>query len=376
MQYEVYDLINNRSRRRRQRRTAAIIVTIIIVAALALGAMFLLNRCAKDDEAGASTDGGGTLSSGAADWDTGDGAEVEVEEGGAEASASGKDDEADGKPSDDEAEEAEAVGGPGEYAGIWYYEDELAARYRSFATLHPDIPLADVVWMVYVDLDKEPYTQPQQVENPNDILLLVNKHFVLPESYQPADLVGVGDGRASMRSEPAAALKKMIDDAYTQGLTIWGQSGFRTYSLQVQLYNDYSARDGQAAADTYSARPGHSEHQTGLTMDLNSITDAFGDTAEGKWVAEHCYEYGFIVRYTKENTDVTLYKPEPWHLRYIGPEAAQEMHDLGIESFEEYWVKYVAHTPPAGETASASEGADSDENASADGTGASRGAVG
>jgi D-alanyl-D-alanine carboxypeptidase len=226
----------------------------------------------------------------------------------------------------------------------WYYEDRLTVRYEAFAATHPELPEDDIIWMVGVDLDKEPYTQPQEVVDPNDGLVIVSKHFCLPAEYVPTDLVEIGN--TQMRTEAAAALTAMITDAYENNLVLWAQSGFRTYGLQVQLYNDYSARDGAAAADTYSARPGFSEHQTGLTMDLNTITDAFGNTREGKWVAEHAHEYGFIVRYTEENAAVTLYKYEPWHIRYIGVEAAQTMYDQGIASFEEYWVKYVKHTSP------------------------------
>ncbi|MDR1816140.1 MAG: M15 family metallopeptidase [Clostridiales Family XIII bacterium] len=220
-----------------------------------------------------------------------------------------------------------------------YYDPALAARYDAFAQARPDLTEDEVWWMVGCDLDKAPYTDTQAVPDPNSELLLVNKHYYLPDDYVPADLVTIG--ATQLRQEAAEHLQAMIDAAAAEGLNLWAQSGYRGYGVQVSLYNQYSAADGAEAADTYSARPGYSEHQTGLTCDMNTITDAFGDTAEGRWVAAHAHEYGYIVRYTPENSDVTLYKYEPWHLRYIGTEAAARMHDEGIASFEEYWVKYV-----------------------------------
>jgi D-alanyl-D-alanine carboxypeptidase len=226
----------------------------------------------------------------------------------------------------------------------YYYDSVREDRYIAFAANHPEIGLDDVYWMVDCDLDIPPYEDTHELPDPNDLLLMVNKHFYLPDGFAPGDLVNVGN--TMMRAEAGGAMQEMIDAAAAEGLNIWSQSGYRSYGVQVSLYSDYSARDGEAAADTYSARPGYSEHQTGLTTDLNTITDAFGDTPEGKWVAENCWQYGYIVRYTKENTDVTLYKPEPWHMRYIGRDAAGIMHEEGILSLEEYWVKYVLYQPP------------------------------
>jgi D-alanyl-D-alanine carboxypeptidase len=143
-----------------------------------------------------------------------------------------------------------------------------------------------------------------------------------------------------MRKEAGEALQEMISAAASGGNKLWSQSGYRGYSLQSRLYSDYVATKGLEAAEKSSARPGHSEHQTGLTTDLNTINEAFGDTDEGRWVAENCYKYGFIIRYTMDNLDVTLFKYEPWHIRYIGKDAATEMKKQGISSFEEYWVKY------------------------------------
>ncbi len=159
-----------------------------------------------------------------------------------------------------------------------------------------------------------------------DGILLANKTYSLPESYNPGGLL----------PECTDAFARMQRDAAAQGLNIYISSGFRSYSSQRSIYNRYVSRDGRALADTYSARPGHSEHQTGLSIDLNTITQSFGNTAEGRWVAAHCHEYGFILRYPKGKTHVTGYCFEPWHLRYVGVEAATKIVSSGL-CLEEYY---------------------------------------
>ena len=131
-----------------------------------------------------------------------------------------------------------------------------------------------------------------------------------------------------------AAFDEMAADAAAQGLNLYISSAFRSYEYQDGLYNRYVAQDGQELADTYSARPGHSEHQTGLAFDLNTIDDSFANTAEGQWVAEHAHEYGFIVRYPADKVAITGYQYEPWHIRYLGDEAAA-VYESGL-CLEEY----------------------------------------
>ena len=124
--------------------------------------------------------------------------------------------------------------------------------------------------------------------------------------------------------------------ALEDGIELKVVSGFRSYDIQNGLYNRYVARDGKAAADTYSARPGHSEHQTGLAADLNSVDNNFGDTKEGKWLNDNCYKYGFILRYPKGKEEYTGYMYESWHFRYVG-DIAKELYNNGSWlSLEEY----------------------------------------
>ncbi len=159
-----------------------------------------------------------------------------------------------------------------------------------------------------------------------DGVLIANKTYPLPESYNPGGLLP--------ECEEAFAL--MQRDAAAKGLNIYVSSGFRSYASQKSIYNRYVSRDGRALADTYSARPGHSEHQTGLSIDLNTITQSFGKTKEGRWVAEHCHEYGFIIRYPEGKSHITGYCFEPWHLRYVGTETATKIAQSGL-CLEEYY---------------------------------------
>jgi len=238
----------------------------------------------------------------------------------------------------DAANEADEANATSEPQMPPFYDERRSERYEAFAAREPHIAFDDVVWMVNVNLDKEPYEDAVEAYDPYSETALVNKFFYLPDGFSPPDLVYIG--QSMLRLEAADAMDEMISAASAEGFNLWVQSGYRSFGVQAGLYNQYSARDGEAA-DTYSARPGHSEHQLGLAADFNTITDAFGQTPEGVWAAENCWKYGFIIRYTEANTNITMYKSEPWHVRYIGREAAGAMRDLGFLSFEEYWAKYV-----------------------------------
>jgi D-alanyl-D-alanine carboxypeptidase len=128
---------------------------------------------------------------------------------------------------------------------------------------------------------------------------------------------------------------EMFQGAANEGISLWVASGFRSYETQSWLYNNYVSIDGKAAADTYSARPGHSEHQSGLAFDLNIVADYFANTPEGIWLANNCWKYGFIIRYQAGKEAITGYKYEPWHVRYLGKDTAKAVYDSGL-CLEEY----------------------------------------
>lgn len=174
-----------------------------------------------------------------------------------------------------------------------------------------------------------------------DGVLIANKTYSLPSDFIPQDPeVPVTSQRSttSLDRTLMSAWRMMQADASSQGLNIYIASAYRSYSYQVNLYNSYVARDGKAAADTYSSRPGNSEHQTGLCFDLNSIDDSFGDTAEGRWVNDNCYKYGFCIRFPKGKDAYTGYQYESWHLRYVGKDLAEKLYNNGAWiSLEEYF---------------------------------------
>lgn len=155
-------------------------------------------------------------------------------------------------------------------------------------------------------------------------ILIANKTYALPSIYNP----GTDD-------EAYNALDEMQTAAAQEGLILYVLSGFRDYDTQASIYNRYVSNDGKANADRYSARPGHSEHQTGLAFDLNSLEESFADTREGKWLAANAHKYGFIIRYPKGKEHITGYMYEPWHVRYLGKDIATKVYNSGL-TLEEY----------------------------------------
>ena len=159
-----------------------------------------------------------------------------------------------------------------------------------------------------------------------DDIMIVNKTYSLPSTYDPGGLT----------DEFMDAFEEMQAAASLDNIYLFVASGYRSYDYQVDLYEKYVRIDGKEKADTYSARPGHSEHQTGLTADINSADESFEGTPEAIWLDENCYKYGFIVRYPKGKEKYTGYEYEPWHLRYVGKEKAKKIYESGL-SLEEYY---------------------------------------
>ncbi len=180
----------------------------------------------------------------------------------------------------------------------------------------------------------------------DSLQVLVNKRTPLqPAAYVPS-LVAVSsaqEGGELVRPEVDAALAELsaaMRADIGEGTFVF--SSYRSYDRQAQLYNGYVAQYGQAEADTTSARPGHSEHQTGLAVDVSGTGGAcrldvcFGGTAAGRWIAEHAWQHGFIVRYPEGLEGITGYEYEPWHLRFVGAEISTAMHEQGARTYEEF----------------------------------------
>lgn len=184
--------------------------------------------------------------------------------------------------------------------------------------------------------------------DPTSIWIVVNKQQPLtPLSYAPSDLVvpKVPTRVAGMqvRRATATALESMFAAAQKDGAAMKLSSGYRSYTYQVNLYNGYVKTQGQAVADTQSARPGYSEHQSGLAADVGplngncNVQQCFANTTAGKWLAANAYKYGFIIRYGNGLDATTGYTYEPWHVRYVGIDLATEMHNKNVLTLEQYF---------------------------------------
>ncbi|SEL17475.1 D-alanyl-D-alanine carboxypeptidase family protein [Paenibacillus sp. OK003] len=188
------------------------------------------------------------------------------------------------------------------------------------------------------------------VTNSEAMTVIVNKQRSLPEGYEPDDLVEPNvpfsfDGpheKRHMRKEAAEALEKLFAGAKADDIELRAVSGYRSYQRQVSIYNNNVKTKGQEYTDRVSSVPGHSEHQTGLAIDVsspsvgNAIEEVFGTSKEGQWLAEHAAEYGFIIRYPKGEEGITGYVYEPWHIRYVGTDLAPDVVKSGL-TLEEYF---------------------------------------
>lgn len=187
------------------------------------------------------------------------------------------------------------------------------------------------------------------VSEPASMAVLVNKQRKLPENYQPNDLVFPNvpfllpekSEKRKMRKEAADALEQLFAAAQADGVSLAGVSAYRTHAYQKALFNRYAKKDGVEKARTYSAVPGTSEHETGLAIDVSgkdgkcAATSCFAGTKEANWLDENVEKFGFIIRYPEGKDAITGYIYEPWHLRYVGLDIANEIGEKGI-TLEEY----------------------------------------
>ncbi|MFA9465114.1 MAG: D-alanyl-D-alanine carboxypeptidase family protein [Velocimicrobium sp.] len=185
---------------------------------------------------------------------------------------------------------------------------------------------------------------------PSSTTVLVNKEYALPSDYVPPDLkvpdiifsFSSYSEKKLMREEAGKALASLFEAANEEGLNLYGVSGYRSYKRQLEIYNKNLAKDGADLTNLYSAKAGCSEHQTGLSIDVstqsihNRLDTAFAATPEGKFIANHSYEYGFIIRYPSDKSEITGYAYEPWHIRYVGTTLANYLYENNL-CLEEYY---------------------------------------
>lgn len=183
------------------------------------------------------------------------------------------------------------------------------------------------------------------------LLILVNKDHPIDQDYKPDDLTEVkyyapdrDKAARYMRAEAAEAFDMLVDKAAEEGVVIKMTTAYRSYNFQKILFDSYVEKEGVDKANTYSAKPGQSEHQTGLSVDVSSpsvdyqLSNDYGKTTEGKWLADNAYRFGFILRFPQGKENITGYQYEPWHIRYVGLTAAKEIYEQGL-TLEEYLLK-------------------------------------
>ncbi len=220
-------------------------------------------------------------------------------------------------------------------------------RLKEFFESHKGITWSEAVTLVNIGLDRDFYTEVSQIKTPNKITVLVNKYRQLPRDYIPADLEQIcpryAEGELSLRQAARVAFEAMCLEADRENILLRAVSSFRSYEYQRQVYfknwqQPIPLEEYQKERDKVSARPGFSEHQTGLAVDINDLEPTFEMTQESQWLAENAYRFGFLLRYPKEKEWITGYDFEPWHYRYLGKELTEKVYFSGL-TYDEYFVR-------------------------------------
>jgi len=227
------------------------------------------------------------------------------------------------------------------FINLSYFKEDNLKRYLDY--YHKDKKdIETTLTYVNIGLDNEYYTSVKEIEDQDSILVLVNKYNSLKSDYVPKDLENINSkyGSGQLRKEAKIAFETMCEEAKKDNITIYAGSGYRSYSYQKNLYNRYVAKDGKTKADTYSARAGFSEHQTGLAMDVMNGKWAYikNTDKEYTWLLNNSYKYGYILRYPKGKEKITGYMYEEWHYRYVGKEIAKQIYEQDI-TYDEYIAK-------------------------------------
>ena len=228
-----------------------------------------------------------------------------------------------------------------------YYKEEYKKRYRIYQKKNKNLSKNQIIIDVNIGLDYNYYENTRPSKNLNKEIILVNKYNYLKKDYIPNNLENINTKYSrngmSLVNYAKKAFESLAEAAKKDGMNIIAMSSYRSYKYQYNLYNRYKEQDGEEIADTYSARPGYSEHQTGLAVDVYNGKESFTDfekTKEFNWMQENAHKYGFILRFPKDKTRETGYDYESWHYRYVGIPIATYIHKKNI-SFEEYYIKKI-----------------------------------
>ena len=222
-----------------------------------------------------------------------------------------------------------------------YFHEDYLNRYLTY-NKKKDLSSENLITYVNIGLDKDYYTDVEEITDLDNLQIIVNKYHALPSSYIPKDLEAISNKynkgyNNKMRHTARIAFEEMCEAALKDNITIYSGSAYRSYNYQLNLYNRYVKQDGKKVAETYAARAGYSEHQTGLATDIMNAKLEFislGDK-EYDWLVDNSYKYGFNLRYPKGKEDITGYMYEEWHYRYVGKEIAKYLYDNDI-TYDEY----------------------------------------
>lgn len=234
-----------------------------------------------------------------------------------------------------------------------YYIDDYLTKYLKYQKENPKKTTKEIITIINTHIDSDYYTNTIPTDTTLGKFVLLNKYYHADKNYHAEDLMEIdsiyslyGDTyKIELSKECFEAFLKMYNDAKDAGYGFKINSAYRSYDKQETIYNRYVSTDGQKLADTYSARPGHSEHQTGYAFDVRDYpftNDDFSKTKSFKWVSENAYKYGFILRFPKDKEHITGYQYESWHYRYCGIECSTYIHnhDITFEEYYEYFIKY------------------------------------
>lgn len=232
-----------------------------------------------------------------------------------------------------------------------YYLDKHFYDYGAYLEENQDLSTSSIIRNINLHLDKDFYEVEYETDTSLDTQMLVNKYYLLSSDYAPDDLVNVPQtyswgelGSQRVREVAYNAFLDMWHAAEQEGYYLMINSSYRSYQDQEAVYNNYKSSSGQKYADSIAARPGSSEHQTGLAIDIFSKTNtnrnSFTDSPEAKWLEDNAHIYGFILRYPEDKVDITGYNYESWHYRYVGEDIATYIYEHDI-TFEEYYAYFI-----------------------------------
>lgn len=229
-----------------------------------------------------------------------------------------------------------------------YYLNKNFEKYIQYKEYHEDTSYEDVIAIVNVHANAGWYNESYETNINDGFLIIVNKFYHLDKSYERTDLQNINLAYAYANNSAAEIViekfKQMRDDIEEEmNVHLMVNSSYRSYEDQEEIYNEFK-KGSLKYADSYAARPGYSEHQTGLAIDITSLehptANEFKESEEYKWLKENCHKYGFVLRYPEGKEHITGYSTESWHFRYVGEEAATQIYKENI-TFDEYYAYYI-----------------------------------